>query len=251
MKYLHLFVLSAFLAGIFSCTQKSSSPEDAGEDTGEESKSEVIRKKRADGTLSSVNQVDEMGLVHGLRVTYFEDGKTVYSKFNFSHGKKHGPSIRYYRNGQVFEHTEFVRGKKHGVSRKYHKDGTLLSECSFEEGHPLPGLKEYREDGTLISSYPEVVFREIDRLAYRNRVDLEMSCTSKVNGVKYYRLTKEGEKTNRIYLISEDNASTLQFYVDPGTTLEERIGILAEIPTEYGNLYVRELYYELRLTNTK
>ena len=251
MKYFRILtyvILSGgLLTSLLSCAQKSSSPEDAGK----EAQLEIIRKKRADGTLSSVNQVDEEGRVHGLRVTYFDDGKTVYSKFNFKHGKKHGPSIRFYRNGQVFEHSEFVFGKKHGVSRKYHKDGSLLSECSFADGHPLPGLKEYREDGTLITSYPEVVFREIDHLAFRNRVDLEMSCTSKVNGVKYYRLLQEADKTSRIYLISEKNAATLQFYVQPGASLEENLNILAEIPTEYGNLFARELYYALRLTNTK
>jgi hypothetical protein len=211
---------------------------------------EIVRKKRADGTLSSVNQVDEMGRVHGYRVTYFKDGKTVYSKIAFSHGQKQGPSIRYYQNGQVFEHSTYQLGKKHGLSRRYHKDGSLLSECEFEEGHALPGLKEYDEEGRLIASCPQVKFVESDHLAFRNRVDLEMSCKHPVNGVKYYRLTKDQGKRNLTYLISEKNAATLQFYVKPGATLDEEIHILAEIPTELGNICARELTYRLRVSNT-
>lgn len=228
-----------------SCTNSSEAEEEKSSDP----QAEVVRKKRADGSLSSVNQVDEMGRVHGLRITYFKDGKTIYSKFEFNHGIKQGPSIRYYRNGQVFEHSNFEQGKKHGLSRKYHKDGSLLSECEFENGHVLPGLKEYKPDGTLITSYPDVQFREMNHLATRNRIDLELSCKSKVNGVKYYRLNTENGETSRTYLISENNASALQYYVKPGETLNEQILILAEIPTELGNIYAREFRYKLLLSN--
>lgn len=230
-----------------SCTSSNQTEEENISDH----QAEVVRKKRADGTLSSVNQVDEMGRVHGLRVTYFEDGKTAYSKISFSHGQRQGPSIRYYRNGQVFEQSEYQLGKKHGLSRKYHKNGSLLSECAYEEGHALPGLKEYKEDGTQITSYPKVVFRELDHLALRNRVDLEMSCKSNVNGVKFYRLNEESGKTSRIYLISEKNKATVQYYVKPGGTLNEQLSILAEIPTEFGNIYARELKYKLLVSNTE
>jgi hypothetical protein len=247
MKYPIFLTLLGWLTLTLSCNQPFSAPEKSPDLRPDK----TIRKKRADGTLSSVNQVDEEGRVHGLRVTYFEDGKTVYSKFNFSHGQKQGPSIRYYRNGQIFEHTEFELGKKHGLSRKYHKDGTLLSECHYEEGHALPGLKEYREDGTLITTYPEVRIREMDHLKFRNRIDLELSCASPVNGVKYYRLLDEADKTSRIYLISEKNAASLQFYVQAGTTLKQDIALLAEIPTEYGNMFVRKLNYKLVASNKK
>jgi len=240
-------VLIGILPGIISCTHTR----EAADKSGNESGTRVVRKKREDGTLSSVNQVDEMGRVHGFRVTYFEDGKTVHSKYAFSHGQRQGPSIRNYRNGQVFEHSNYQLGKKHGLSRKYRKDGSLLSECNFENDHVLPGLKEYDKDGRPVTSYPEVRFREYDHLASRNRVDLEMSCQSKVNGVRYYRLQKEQGKTSRVYLVSENNAASLQFYVKPGEILVEELSILAEIPTEFGNIYARELSYRLQLNNLK
>jgi len=230
-----------------SCSDSKKS----GEDMRSDHVPEVIIKKREDGTLSSVNQVDEMGRVHGIRVTYFSDGKTVYSKFAFNHGIKQGPSIRYYRNGQIFEHSSFENGKKHGLSRIYYKNGDLLAECEFENGLILPGLKEYDRDGTVVTSYPEIEFREINHLATRNRIDLEISCKTRVNGVKYFLLKQDNGKTGRTYLISENNAATMQYYVKPGDKLDEQISIMAEIPTELGNFQARVHNYHLLASNVK
>ena len=56
--------------------------------------------------------MDEQGIVHGLRVTWYSDGKIVYSKLTLNHGIKNGPYIRYYKNGQIFEHTQYREGKE-------------------------------------------------------------------------------------------------------------------------------------------
>lgn len=163
---------------------------------------EVIIKRRNDGTLSSVNQVVENGVVHGLRVTYYSDGKTVHSKLTFNYGIRNGPSIRYYRNGQIFEHTTYRDGKKHGLTRKYYKNGNVMAEFYHEEGNALPGLKK-RENG----------------------------------------------QESRIYLISENGSAMTQYYVKPGNTIHEKIEIIAEIPTELGNIMVRDLSYDLVVSN--
>ena len=134
---------------------------------------DILAKRRTDGTLSSVNQIDEMGIVHGLRVTYYSDGKTVYSKLTLNHGIKNGPFIRYYKNGQIFEHTGYKDGKKHRLTRKYYKNGSLMAEYKYSNGIILPGLKEYHEDGTLVSGYPEILFQVEDHLEARNRLDLK------------------------------------------------------------------------------
>jgi hypothetical protein len=73
----------------FSCSHSNDNTDDSEMDH----KPEVVVKKRADGTISSVNQVDEWGMVDGIRVTYYPDGKTIYSKHMFNHGIKMGASI--------------------------------------------------------------------------------------------------------------------------------------------------------------
>jgi antitoxin component YwqK of YwqJK toxin-antitoxin module len=245
--YLHIALASLILMVNFSCNHSSR------QDRGSKGKNEprVITKRRDDGTLSSVNQVDEEGRVNGVRVTYYADGKSIHSKLTFSHGIKEGPSIRYYKNGQIFEHTGFKNGEKDGPTRKYYKDGKLLSECTYKNGDVEPGLKEYNEDGTLITSYPEIRFREISHLASRDRIDLEVYCTERNRGVKYFLLDQTGVGNERTYLISEHSSAMMQYYVKPGDALDKKIEILAEIPTELGNVMAKKLYYHLQVSNMK
>lgn len=189
-----------------------------------------------------------MGKVHGIRVTYYGDGKTIYSRHSFSHGRKHGPSNWYYINGQIFKKTNFENGKRQGLTRVYYKNGDLLAEYESDKGIVLPGLKEYKEDGSLVIDYPEIRFEEKDFLASRNRVDLEMSCTKHRSGVKFFVLQNENEITSRVYLITEKDRALLQFYVNPGETLEREVKILAELPTELGNVLARTYNYHLRIS---
>lgn len=213
------------------------------------SNSEVVIRKRADGTVSSVNQVDESGMVDGIRVTFYGDGKTTYSRTTFSHGIKQGPAVRYYRNGQVFEHSGYQDGKKQGPARKFYMNGTLMAEYTYDQGIVQPGLEEFDRQGVLIDDYPEIKFREFDHLASRNRIDLEMYCTRKGIGVKYYRRITDMGNQSRVYLISEKGSAMLQFYVKPGETINENIEITAEIPTELGNILVKNLSYKLIVSN--
>ena len=233
------------LSVIFSCSQ---SP-DTKEDVAGAYKPETVVKRRDDGTISSVNQVNENSRVHGIRATYYKDGKTLYSKHTFSHGVKQGPATWYYINGQVFKQTNFEEGKRHGLTRIYYKDGKLSGEFESEHGNILPGLKEYNQAGTLVTSYPDVQFREIDLLAAKNRVDLEIYCTKNRSGVKFYILNAKNGTTERVYLITAYDSALLQFYVKPGEVLNREVNILAEIPTELGNVLAKKYSYQLRISN--
>ena len=231
----------------FSCNRSSDIKD---KNPGEERSGTVV-KKREDGTLSSVNQVDEMGRVHGVRVTYFADGKTIYSKLTFNHGKKQGPSIRNYNNGQIYEHASFENGEKHGLTKKFYKNGDLLAEFKYKQGIALPGLKEYGKGGELIDSYPTVEFREVNHLASHNRIDLELNCTKKYNGTKYFLLDSDQGKESRTYLITEKGSAIIQFYLKPGELLSKKVEIMAEFPTELGNVYAKRYTYHLTARNNK
>lgn len=231
----------------FSCNPTSENKEKKDLNSG----SNTVIKKRDDGTVSSVNQVDEIGRVHGVRVTYFSDGKTIYTKLTFDHGKKHGPSIRYYNNGQIYEHASFEYGEKHGLTKKYYKNGKLLAEFEYHQGIALVGLKEYDKEGELISSYPTVEFKEVNNLASNDKISLEIHCSKPYNGTKYFLINGENVKANRTYLITEKGFALIPFYVKPGETLNKEIEIIAEIPTEPGNVYVKRYSYHLNARNDK
>jgi antitoxin component YwqK of YwqJK toxin-antitoxin module len=98
-----------------------------------------------------MNPVDKDGYVHGVKVNFYEDGKTVHSRITYMHGKKHGTAQWYYKNGQVHEHTGYTGGYKHGPTKKYYEDGSLMEELTYQQGEVLPEtVRKYRRDGSLI-----------------------------------------------------------------------------------------------------
>lgn len=120
-------------------------------DKEESAKQELVKEYRDDGTLSSVRQVDSEGYVHGIKVNYYEDGKTVHSKVTYDHGRKHGAAEWYFKNGTVGERTSYHYGRKEGITRRYYKTGKLREEIEYVQGTEVPGSKkEYDSTGKLI-----------------------------------------------------------------------------------------------------
>ena len=111
----------------------------------------MVKKKREDGTLSSLNPVDENGYVHGVKVNFYDDGLTVHSKITYEHGRKHGPAIWFFKSGNIFEHTTFYQNRKNGLTKRYYETGDLYEEITYEAGEELPGKKTYDKEGNLIS----------------------------------------------------------------------------------------------------
>ena len=213
-------------------------------------KPKYIKKYRDDGTLRSVTTVNEENYAHGLKVNYYDDGKTVHSKITFDNGRKHGPAIWYYKNGQVFEHTGFQNNLREGLTKKYYKSGKLMAEYSYEKDLVMPGLKEYTEDGTLITDYPGINIRQIDKLKTENMIILEISSDDKRRNVKYYQLVKLNElQYGRSYIDSNRGVARLEYYVHGGNVLNKTIEFYAEIPTELGNYLVIKKTYPINVMN--
>jgi len=142
---IHYLALILLLTGLFSCG--ADNKKEAGS---QDENSSLLKKYRDDGTLSSVNPVDEEGFVNGVKTNYYEDGKTVHSKVTYDHGRKHGPALWYYKSGQIHEHTSFYFGRKQGLTKKYYPSGELMEELSYEQGEVLPGTKKFNRQGQEI-----------------------------------------------------------------------------------------------------
>jgi antitoxin component YwqK of YwqJK toxin-antitoxin module len=111
----------------------------------------VVKKMNENGVLSSLNPVDEEGYVHGVKVNYYEDGKTVHSRVTYVHGRKHGPAIWYFKSGKIYEESNYYQNRKNGITRRYYETGELYEETEYDTGVELPGKKRYNRDGTLIT----------------------------------------------------------------------------------------------------
>ena len=140
-----LIIFLAFL--MVSCSPgKKENDQAADEDA-----PQLVKKRREDGTLSSMNPVDEDGYVHGVKVNFYEDGVTVHSKITYEHGRKHGPAIWFFKSGKIYEHTTFYQNRRNGLTKRYYETGELYEEIQYEAGEELPGKKRYDKAGELIS----------------------------------------------------------------------------------------------------
>ena len=147
MRNLYHILLMFFIStGTIACNPGNKKPDSSDE----ESRESVVRKRRDDGTLSSINPVDEDGYVHGVKVIFYEDGLTVHSKITYQHGRKHGPAIWFFKNGKIYEHTNFIYGRRNGLTNRYYETGELMEEVTFDTGKELPGKKNYTKEGELI-----------------------------------------------------------------------------------------------------
>lgn len=142
-KTIQVLVIILLTASLSSCG--TGNKEDQKDGTNESS---IVKKRRDDGTLSSVNPVDEEGYVNGVKTNFYEDGKTVHSKITYDHGRKHGPALWYFKNGQVHEHTAYYFGRKQGLTKKFYNTGELMEELTYEQGEVV-STKKFKRNGEL------------------------------------------------------------------------------------------------------
>ena len=143
---LRILLIIAFTAGAVGCTSPSGEP--ASRETTDQ---KMVKKRRDDGTLSSVNPVDDDGFVHGVKVNYYEDGTTVHSRITYEHGRKHGPAIWYFKSGKIYEHTTFIYGRKNGLTKRYYESGVLMEEVTYDSGQEVGEAKRYDKQGNPVT----------------------------------------------------------------------------------------------------
>ena len=146
-KKLQLILVLSLSILITACNQGSESSDQQSD----ENTPKVVKKRRDDGTLSSLNPLDEQGYIHGVKVNFYEDGVTLHSKITYEHGRKHGPAIWFFKSGKIYEHTNYYQNRKNGLTKRYYESGELYEETMYDTGEELPGKKVYNKEGELIN----------------------------------------------------------------------------------------------------
>lgn len=208
-----------------------------------------IRKKYDDkGKL--VTTVPYKGNIkHGIAKHYYPDG-SVSMEIPYVNNKKHGESVYYYTSGKVYRITPYINDKKHGIQKKYYEDGKLMAEIPFENDEPVPGLKEYTEFGELLTQYPSIIFEEINKVAFENKVILKIYLSDKSKKVDFFRkILNSAKDTIRLPVVDEGGVVEIEFYIPPGKMIMEKIDIVAVKTTRRHNQYVVESSYNLAVEN--
>lgn len=92
------------------------------------------------------------GLYYRKRTDVPFTGKTTgKTQGTFKNGKKDGPYIRYYKNGQLFLKTNYKDGKWDGPWVTYHKNGQLWSKGTLKNDEEEGPWVRFYENGQLWS----------------------------------------------------------------------------------------------------
>ncbi len=195
----------------------------------------------------------ENNVRNGKVTNYYVPTDNVYSTFEYVDGVKQGDEIWFYESGKEYRVTPYADGKINGIQKYYYESGQLMAEVPYKNGFPGKGLKEYEEDGTLITDYPTIVVTKEDYLASANSVLLKITLSNNTRDVQYYR----GTLDEGIYLSEESNDMATQagmtqisFNLPRGARVDQRIYIIANYKTRFGNPYITNTSYNLQAYNT-
>ncbi len=207
---------------------------------------------RKDGTLKAEVEYKD-SLRHGVARNYYPNGKVKIEMF-YEKGVRHGLLKYYYENGDLYQETTYVSGKIEGIEKKYYKGGALMAEIPYKNDKPTVGLKEYNEEGKLITNDVRVVFNLVDKTAFENKYDLEITLSDNARNASFSRVIPS-EKGSEA-LLPYDNYTTrgkavVPFYVSPGRSHMEEVIIRATRKTRLNHVEIFEGKYNLAIENRK
>jgi antitoxin component YwqK of YwqJK toxin-antitoxin module len=200
--------------------------------------------------LSSTEYIDDKK--NGWYLEYSEKNSKIMIKAHFKDDKQDGELIQYYQEGMLFRESNYTNGHLNGTMKTYWPSGKIKSENYYKMDTFAIGLKEYDIEGNLLKS-PEIIVKEINRLALLNMIVLQVSLSDKNEKVVYYMDDLiDGKyldpKSYKVHV--KDGIGTINFQVAPKNTIMQKVSIIAKAQTKYGNTLILHKYYRLAKTNS-
>jgi antitoxin component YwqK of YwqJK toxin-antitoxin module len=187
--------------------------------------------------LSQVNYVNNTR--EGMATNFYALSGKVNSTLVYKNGIKEGDEIWYYEDGkQPYRVTPYVKGIANGIQKYYYEDGKIKAEVPIKNGNPGVGLKEYKPDGTVITEYPALKITQKDFLKQANKIILQIELSDPLAQAKFYRGALDGGKylsDKMLVLAIQNGISQVDFNVPPGSALNQKVVITANIKTKFGN----------------
>jgi len=200
--------------------------------------------------LSEVNYVENVK--EGTVTNYYVPSGKPSSTFEYKQGIKQGDELWLYETGEKYRVTPYVDGKINGVQRYYFQSGALMAEVPYRENRVGKGLIELKEDGTPVSTHPRIVIVFEDHLRSANSVILRLSMSNNSRNVQFYR----GELEDGIYIHDglremavQEGTAQMSFNLPRSTMIDQKINIVANYKTGYGNQLVLDTVYHLQIYN--
>ena len=213
--------------------------------------------KNGDSTLIVYNEKKQKtsqvqfknNLYNGIGYNFYLNGK-VKNEIHYKNGYKEGVAKWYYEDGTLYRSTTYKKNKKDGVQKRYYRNGQLETEVIYKNNEPQE-FKEYKKDGTLITDYPEIKFKEIDKLAFERKYYIDVYLEPKGKNTKLYRIVKLDGSEFEIPLPKgpEESVGRITYFVAPGDILMKKLRIKAVTTTKHGNRLVLYKDYNVAVEN--
>jgi hypothetical protein len=212
-----------------------------------ESGDTVLINYRQNNTLLSEVTVKN-GMRNGLCLNYYENGK-IQNEITYQDDIKVGRSTWNYESGQLYRESNYVDGKLEGLQKVYYEDGRIQAEIPYKNGNLLTGTKEFNKDGKLKRSYPEIIIRPVDKLAFDNKYYLHISLSKSASKAKFYRVAEIGGSQNDIPLPLKNGIAEISWHVPKSGYVMERVIVAVEFNTALNSPVRLEKSHNLAIEN--
>lgn len=196
-------------------------------------------KKYYSGNLLIKEITFKNGVRHGEMKSYYQGGQ-LYQTFWYENGLREDSARWYYTEGQVFRSTPFRNDTIDGIQQQYYRNGRIKARLGFIKGLRTPFLEEFTQDGRQIKNYPEIEYSITDNYSTAGRVTVNLELSNKSSRVKFYR----GEFTNGIFdtskyvVLNTNNGKSSIGLRKAGSSQPDRLSVIAETVTDFGNKYL-------------
>ncbi len=104
-----------------------------------------------DGTLISEKRYED-GRLQGISKLYYPSGK-IMTEWAYKDEKRDGIALGFYENGKLKDKGYYKNDKLDGMVLKYRKNGVLKTKMHFEEDRPHGVAETYDSNGLLEHEY--------------------------------------------------------------------------------------------------
>jgi hypothetical protein len=187
----------------------------------------------------------------GWLINYNSDNGKIAIKAHYKDDEQDGQVFQYYREGMLFRESFYIKGRVNGMIKTYWPNGNLKAENTFKMGQAAIGLKEYRENGEVLKQ-PVIVVQEINQAALLSKVIVKIFLSDGNKNVEFFKEELEEGK----YFIpdyskywTENGVAIIEYQVNRGHTLIEKLKIVAKAKTEFNNTLILYRTYNLAVIN--
>lgn len=192
------------------------------------------------------------GVRQGEMKSYYQGGQ-LYQTFWYENGLREDSAKWYYTEGQVFRSTPYKRDTVDGIQKQYYRNGKVKARLEYVKGLRTPFLEEFTQDGKKLTNYPEIEYNIADSYSTSGRVRINLELSNRSSRVKFYR----GEFSNGVFdtskyvrINSVNGKGSLELR-KTGSPQSNRVNVIAETVTDFGNKYLMQKNIDLPYNDLK